>query len=929
MEATGRIVLALLLCFAFVGSAAAEKRVALLFSASKYEHLRALANPGNDADAIEAVLDRLGFDVTVEANRDLRRMRRALEDFQQDAAGADVALVYFAGHGVEIDGENRLLPVDADAASLARLKETSLPLEEVRATAAATAKSVLILLDACRNDPFGQPGPTAGRSAAALSPGADVLASAKPGLGRIGRAENTLFAFAAAPGETASDGDGENSPFSGALAQYLQTEGLEIRSVLTLVQQAVYDETRGVQLPYVESGLPSLFFATQTGPLPERERLLLAMADVTPDLRTEVETVANANSMPLAPLYGALIAADLKTSKPDDRTAKLAEAAQAFVKTRQELTTLASIDPEVTKLRADAEKSLALGAFDEARNALVRAAKIDSASSDLLAEKLVARRLSEAASHQALAGVALAHLDYPAAVDAFEEAASLHASIEREQIADADRGVRDWLLCDLAGVYSRSGLGAKAFDAFERMEAASRLRLEFSQDNPEARRDVFLAMFNVAQHLGSQGNFDGASSKFNATLLWLEAILEDYPDSPVFHNSYGVTLLAMSRLESSRGDLPEALDYARHSLSSISRANRLLPNNPELLAIFASAYERVGSLQIEQGDMLSGIAALQDAVAISQQTLAMAANNPLNGRLVSALQVILADGLRTVGDLRAAAVEFEAADRGMAPLLEADPKNAELQYVTALIHIAKSLALYDGAQPEAAKAAVLHAQKLMQPLLVLDPESRDRQYALSVVQCVLGELQFEAQDLEAALASYRQAPALSGQAALLPADANPGETELAEASCRRGLAEVLLASGDLAAAQSEVQSARDLGLRLVDHMPTKVMNNSQLSEAYRVLSDLQRARGDGDAAGRTLQAMHQAATLAASAAPLHAEIQVRLAKSHLMLAEEGLQPRQNLEAALGIVDALKAKDRLVPREAKLPALLREKLAALK
>ena len=122
------------------------------------------------------------------------------------------------------------------------------------------------------------------------------------------------------------------------MAKYLPTEGLEIRSVLTLVQQDVYDDSGGAQLPYVESGLPRMFFAaTATGPLPERERLLLAMADVTPAIRDQVEKTASTNDMPLAPLYGALISADLANLDTEDRESKLNEAALAFVKTREDV----------------------------------------------------------------------------------------------------------------------------------------------------------------------------------------------------------------------------------------------------------------------------------------------------------------------------------------------------------------------------------------------------------------------------------------------------------------------------------------------------------------------------------------------------------------------------------------------------------------
>ena len=323
-------------------------------------------------------------------------MRRALDDFAEDAEGADVALVFFAGHGIEIAGENRLLPVDADASSLQALKDSTLPLEEVRETVAKIAKVGLIVLDACRNDPFAGLDGGEGRGVVALTEAKEI----KPGLGRMGRAENILFAFSAAPGQTAADGADGHSPFSAALKKYLGTDGLEIRSVLTLVQQEVYDKSLGKQLPYVESGLPKLFFAAQDSQeIPERERLLLAMADVTADLRAEVEQIAGDADMPLAPLFGALISSDAASLDGAARSARLREAADAFVKVRSEMRSLASDDPEVTKLRGEAEEQLALGAFETARAKLAEAAGIDGKSRKSLKENFVKRTLSEAATH--------------------------------------------------------------------------------------------------------------------------------------------------------------------------------------------------------------------------------------------------------------------------------------------------------------------------------------------------------------------------------------------------------------------------------------------------------------------------------------------------------------------------------------------------
>ncbi len=181
-----RVVLAVVLWLGLAVAALAERRVALILAVDDYRSIRPLTNPSNDARVMEELLEKLDFEVYVETNRDLRRTRRALEDFQADAKGADVALMFFAGHGVAIDGVNYLLPTDTDASSAERLAATALPLSEAQAALQAVAPVVIMLLDACRDDPFAGGG-TEGRGAAALADDPPVAAQGQPapGLGRM------------------------------------------------------------------------------------------------------------------------------------------------------------------------------------------------------------------------------------------------------------------------------------------------------------------------------------------------------------------------------------------------------------------------------------------------------------------------------------------------------------------------------------------------------------------------------------------------------------------------------------------------------------------------------------------------------------------------------------------------------------------------
>ena len=372
-----RLGLFMVLWLGVASAALAEQRVALLLGAEDYDLVRPLANPANDARALETVLEGLDFEVFVETDRDLKRTRRALEDFKAEAAGADVALLFFAGHGVAIDGVNYLLPTDADASSAASLAKTALPLAEAQEAIRAVAPVAIILLDACRDDPFSGAGMD-GRGATALEDDPPTATLPPPGMGRMGRADGVLFAFAAAPGETASDGDEANSPFTAALVRHFATPGVELRTALTLVQQDVYDRSRGKQLPYIESGLPELVFISGQGALPERDQLLIAMAALTPDIRAEVEALAAARNLPLAPLYAALLSADLDRQTPEERGAMLLEAAQSYENFQTELQRFQSDDPRVAALRTKAEEELTLGAFDAARAALTEAAEIDA-----------------------------------------------------------------------------------------------------------------------------------------------------------------------------------------------------------------------------------------------------------------------------------------------------------------------------------------------------------------------------------------------------------------------------------------------------------------------------------------------------------------------------------------------------------------------
>ena len=227
-------------------SALAGRRVALVIGNSSYQNVAALANPANDATAITEMFRRASFDV-VESRRDLKYMdmRRALRDFADKARGADIAVIYFAGHGLEVDGTNYVVPVDAVLERDADVDDEAIGLNRILLAAEPATKLRLVILDACRDNPFAKKMKR-------------TIASRSLGRGLIGveaNKPNTFIAFAAKEGSTAADGDGRNSPFSTALLKHLTRPGLDIRKAFGYVRDDVMTATGNQQEPYTTNSL--------------------------------------------------------------------------------------------------------------------------------------------------------------------------------------------------------------------------------------------------------------------------------------------------------------------------------------------------------------------------------------------------------------------------------------------------------------------------------------------------------------------------------------------------------------------------------------------------------------------------------------------------------------------------------------------------
>jgi len=224
-------------------SAELGRRVALVIGNSTYSNAPVLANPARDAEDVAGALQRLGFQsVVLETNLGREKMIDALRTFARQAQSADWALVYFAGHGMEVGGVNYLVPVDANIESDLDMPFAAVPLDQVLNATDRARKLRLVILDACRNNPFAN---KMTRTASVSSRGV-----VDRGFARIEPDAGTLVVYAAKDGQTASDGDGPNSPFTTALLKNLARPGIEVRRLFDNVRDDVRDVTRQRQQPY-------------------------------------------------------------------------------------------------------------------------------------------------------------------------------------------------------------------------------------------------------------------------------------------------------------------------------------------------------------------------------------------------------------------------------------------------------------------------------------------------------------------------------------------------------------------------------------------------------------------------------------------------------------------------------------------------------
>ena len=273
---------------------AGEKRVALVMGNGAYTHAPALTNPSNDAKAVAAALEKLGFQVTLAVDATQQEALRKLDAFTAALSGADAALLYYSGHGLQLGGSNYLLPIDLEATSERSVRYGAVDVAEIVRDLQENAATSFVVLDACRDNPFVQ------QLAAAAG---TRSASASRGLARIKAAGNgTVIAYAAAAGEVASDGTDKHSPYTKAFLAHIGVPNVEIGLVFRRIAGEVVEKTGGAQRPEVLISLTREYYFAQQS------------TSAAPD---QVQVEAKPNDGPAAPVAPPSVVAAAPPSAPD------------------------------------------------------------------------------------------------------------------------------------------------------------------------------------------------------------------------------------------------------------------------------------------------------------------------------------------------------------------------------------------------------------------------------------------------------------------------------------------------------------------------------------------------------------------------------------------------------------------------------------
>jgi uncharacterized caspase-like protein len=371
------------------GPAHADRRVALIIGNSAYKSAPKLGNPVNDATLVGGMFKKAGFDsVDVRLDLSASEMRRMLREFAGRTRDADMAVIYYAGHGIELDGNNYLIPTDATLETDGDVLDETIPVERALFAVEPAKQLRLIILDACRDNPFAK---TMKRTLASRAIGRG-LAKVEP------TSPNTMIAFAAKAGSTASDGDARNSPFATALVEHLPKPGLDLRKAFGFVRDDVLKTTGYKQEPYVYGSLggddvPLVAKQAPTGPQANPQEAIRRDYELALQLATRDGWEAFLAAYPEG-FYANLAKGQLNKIGAEETRASAEQKARAAEQEKARL-----INERAQKVEQE-KAAAAAKAAEEARIAAEKKKEIEQAKAEAAERE---RKVAEAAAAKALA----------------------------------------------------------------------------------------------------------------------------------------------------------------------------------------------------------------------------------------------------------------------------------------------------------------------------------------------------------------------------------------------------------------------------------------------------------------------------------------------------------------------------------------------
>jgi uncharacterized caspase-like protein len=625
-QALAALTAILLLSLPAVAQDKALKGIALVIGQSDYAALPRLANPANDARLISGLLGDLGFEVTTVLDADGARLSRALRRFAEDAEGSDVALLYFAGHGVEAGGENFLVPVDAQPNEPKGLAPVSPLLAELQAAVPVT----ILLLDACRTNPFPAGAMIAiegGTPAPVASAGLGALRGVMPMRGDTtgssdGASLGAVIGFAAEPGKAALDGVGGSSPYAAALAKHLPASGFAFGDVMTMVTEEVYLTTAAQQLPWTNASLRrQLFFGLAPEETVgdealirgERRKLLLTIAATPIQTRQLVEQVADANGVPMDALYGMLDVLGVDVATGGDLARQLDEGARRLRDIVAARDVQGRTDPEIVRLAALADTAeeegairLALSFRDQASR---RAGEIDTALDEAEAD-IEKRRRELSQTFEDHAETALLNFDFQTAALRYADAFS--------QIERYDVGRAYGLKVSEADAWADFGDRHANSGALQRALAAYDEAWQVGRSSPNARRDAALRgnMAIVMTQLGDR-TMDAAWLQRAAEIY--QSILADQPRNRL-PEDWAYTQLNLGSLYHIMGERTGDRDALDKAVRSFEGAAEIMTRRtaPEQ---WAGLQMNLGNVHYTLGNMTGDAVEFQKSFEAIERTL--------------------------------------------------------------------------------------------------------------------------------------------------------------------------------------------------------------------------------------------------------------------------------------------------------------------